>query len=484
MTNSRFILGGTILLLTAMSATAQVACSNASLVGQYGLNLDGSGFATSGNSGATFQRTIGLFTADGAGLAKANLTTSQNGTVTTAAYTGNYSVQGNCTGTLNLGPFVLSIGLGGGGQSAALAGVASNIAVSGQLRTAPGACTANALSPGYIWESDGQVVQAGVVVTAIAGFANLQLDGRGGLTGALTRVQNGSPTMTSISGQYTLNADCSGTMHFTDMQGNASNLAFVVVDGGASLLIIQTDATSVNSGVAVSSSFANTSGSIAQIASAGHWTTTITLVNQGSTPAPALLSFFDQNGSPLLLPLSFPQPALNGPPAASRLPLTIAAGATVIVQTTGPDTQVTQTGWAQLLTNGNIGGHAVFTQTEGSSSIFEAVVPIETRNPSAFVLPFDNVSGFNTGIAVANTTAAQANIAVIIRDDTGAMLQLQTITLPAQGQTSFNLSTRFSGLAGRRGTVEFDTPAGGQITVLGLRFNPTGAFSTVPPLGR
>jgi hypothetical protein len=272
-------------------------------------------------------------------------------------------------------------------------------------------------------------------------------------------------------------------MHFTDMQGNAYNAAFVVIDGGASLLIIQTDATSVNSGIAVSSSFANTSGSIAQIASAGHWTTTITLVNKGSAPAPALLNFFDQKGSPLLLPLSFPQPSLNGPPAASRLPLTIGAGATVIVQTTGPDAQPTQTGWAQLLTNGNIGGHAVFTQTE-PGSIYEAVVPIETRNPNAFVLPFDNVSGYNTGIAVANTTAAQANIAVIIRDDSGTQLQLQTITLPAQGQTSFNLSTQFAGLAGRRGTVEFDTPAGGQITVLGLRFNPTGAFSTVPPLDR
>jgi hypothetical protein len=184
-----------------------------------------------------------------------------------------------------------------------------------------------------------------------------------------------------------------------------------------------------------------------------------------------------------LLPLSFPQPALNGPPAASRVPLTIAPGATVIFQTTGPPTQVTQTGWAQLLTNGNIGGHAVYTQTVGSS-VQEAVVPVETRNPDAFVLPFDNVGGFNSGVAVANTTAAQANIAVIIRDDTGAMLQVQTLTLPALGQISFDMATRFPTATGKRGTVEFGTPVGGQITVLGLRFNPTGAFSTVPPLAR
>jgi len=483
MKNVRFILGGTILLLSAMSAAAQVTCANANLVGQYGLNLDGSGFATSGNSGATFQRSIGLFTADGAGLARANVTTSLNGVVTTSAFTGNYSIQSNCTGTLNLGPFVLSIGLGGGGQSAVLAGVASNIALSGGLRRAPGACTVSVLAPVYIWESDGQVVQAGGATTAVSGFTYLQLDARGGLSGGLSRVQFGAPVTSTFTGQYTLNADCSGTMRFTDTQGSVYNVAFVLVEGGGSLLIIQTDATTVNSGIAISSSFSNTSGSMAQIASAGHWTTTFTLVNNGSTPAPALLSFFDQNGSPLLLPVSFPQPSLNGPPAAFRLPLNLAPGATVIIQTTGPDNQPTQTGWAQLLTNGNIGGHAVFTQT-GGASVQDAVVPIETRNPAAFLLPFDNMSGFSTGIAVANTTAAQANIAVVIRDDTGSMLQLQTITLPAQGQTSFSLATRFPAAIGKRGTVEFNTPAGGQITVLGLRFNPTGAFSTTPPLAR
>jgi hypothetical protein len=483
MTHSRLILGGAILLLTTMSATAQVACSNATLTGQYGINLDGSAFATAGNSGGTFQRLIGLFTADGAGLAKANLTTSSNGVVTTVVYTGSYSIQSNCSGSLTLGPLTLTVGPSGDGQSAVLAGVASNVALAGNLRKAPASCSANTLSPGYSWESDGQVVQAGGVATAVSAFVNVQLDGRGNLAGGMIRVQFGAPVTVTINGQYTLNTDCTGSMRFTDTQGTMYNIAFVVIEGGGSLLVIQTDATNVNSGIAVSSSFTNTSGSIAQIASAGHWTTTFTLVNKGSSPAPALLNFYDQSGNPLLLPLNFPQPALNGPPAAFRVPLTLSPGGTVIIQTTGPATQVTQTGWAQLLTNGNIGGHAVYTQTVGNS-VQEAVVPIETRNPDAFVLPFDNVAGYNTGVAVANTTAVQANIAVIIRDDTGAMLQLQTLTLPALGQISFDLATRFPAAVQKRGTVEFGTPVGGQITVLGLRFNPTGAFSTVPPLAR
>jgi hypothetical protein len=483
MTHSRFMLGTAVVLLTALSAAAQVNCGNATLTGQYGINLDGSAFATAGTGGSTFQRLIGLFTADGVGLASASLTTSSNGTVTTVLYTGSYSIQSNCSGVLSLGPLSLTIGVAGNGQSAVLAGVALNVALAGGLRKAPAACSATTLSPGYSWESDGEVVQPAGVVTSVSGLVNVQLDGRGGLTGAMSRVQNGAPVAVSISGQYTLHADCTGSMRFTDTQGVVYNFAFVVIEGGASLLVLQTDATNVNSGIAVSSSFANTSGSVAQIASAGNWTTTFTLVNFGSTPAVAVLNFFDQNGSPLLLPLSFPQPATPGPPAAIRVPLSLGPGGTLIIQTTGPNTQPTQTGWAQLLTNGNIGGHAVFTQTVGGSTQ-EAVVPIETRKPDAFVLPFDNVSGYNTGVAVANTTAAQGNIAITIRDDTGTLLQSQTLTLPAMGQTSFNLVTRYPVTVGRRGTVEFGTPVGGQITVLGLRFNPTGAFSTVPPSAR
>src|SRR5260370_28993644 len=46
----------------------------------------------------------------------------------------------------------------------------------------------------------------------------------------------------------------------------------------------------------------------------------------------------------------------------------------------------------------------------------------------------------------------------------------RSIGLAAMGHTSFDLGTRFPITAQRRGTVQFQTPAGGQITVLGLRF--------------
>jgi hypothetical protein len=475
----------TIFAIAAMPATAQVTCANASLVGSYGVTLDGSVFPATG--GPTFQKSIGLLTSDGQGLLRATLTTSVNGTVTPTAYTGSYSVQANCTGSMTLnggssGPLVLALGIGNGGQSAVLAGALSSIALSGTMVKASTGCSAGALTAGYNWESDGEVVQAGGMIASVSGLIDLQFDGRGGISGSLIRVQLGAPVTLSIGGSYNVNGDCTGTIHFTDSQGFNYNIAFVVIEGAARMLLIQTDATTVNAGVAVSTSTANSSGSIAQVASAGNWTTTITLVNNGETPAQAQLSFFDQNGSPLPLPLTFPQTPFSGVTFASTVSRTLNPDATLLIVTTGPNTQPTQTGWAQLISSGNVSGHAVFAQSVGSG-LQEAVVQIETHNPAAFVLPFDNTAGYDTGVAVANISTSAANVKVIVRDGTGATLQTQTLTLPAQGQTSFNLASRYSQTVKKLGTVEFDTPAGGQISVLGLRFNPTGAFSTVPPLG-
>lgn len=221
-------------------------------------------------------------------------------------------------------------------------------------------------------------------------------------------------------------------------------------------------------------------GSMAQLASGGSWTTTITLINTGSATAEARLNFFDNNGDPLQLPLTSPQNSFS-PMTASTFTTTLDPIAELVIQSTGSTSQATQVGWAQLLTNGSIGGFAVFSQAVGNS-LQEAVAPMESRNPGAFLLSFDNSGNYVTGVALANPSARPASVGFIIRDDTGAVLLSSTIRLPAQGHTSFVLPSSYVSSAGRRGTLEFDTPANGQISVLGLRFNSTGAFSTIPAL--
>ncbi len=224
-------------------------------------------------------------------------------------------------------------------------------------------------------------------------------------------------------------------------------------------------------------------GSMAQIASAGLWKTTITIVNNGTTSAQVHINFYDDTGNPLSLPFTFPQTSTVPQPPATSLDRMLNAGATLLVETTGPDSQTTQVGWAQVLTNGNVGVFAVFRQAV-QGAIPEGVVPLETRNAGSYVLAFDNTGGYLTGVALANIVTQTATIPVVIRDDAGTILQSSTVTIPALGHTSFNLSLNYPIAAQRRGTVEFQTPAGGQISVLGLRFSPTTAFTTIPPLAK
>ncbi len=79
--------------------------------------------------------------------------------------------------------------------------------------------------------------------------------------------------------------------------------------------------------------------------------------------------------------------------------------------------------------------------------------------------------------------AGQAlTIPVVIRDDSGAQIAAGSLPLAANGHSAFVLATQFPATAGLRGTVEFDTPAGSQIGVLGIRTPLTHTFTTLPAL--
>jgi pimeloyl-ACP methyl ester carboxylesterase len=211
-------------------------------------------------------------------------------------------------------------------------------------------------------------------------------------------------------------------------------------------------------------------GSMAQIASAGGWDTSLTLVNLGTSAGDAQLNFFANDGSTPLLPFTFPQQPSQGTILGSTFDQTLNPNATLILDTTGAS-QTAATGSSQLLTSGNIGAFAIFTYTPSGQA---AVVPLETRNASSYLLPFDDTGQISTGLAIANVAASAADVNVILRDDTGAQIGTGSITLPAQGHTSLMLTDTINGFpvtAGKRGTVEFDTPQGGQISVLGLRAN-------------
>ena len=221
----------------------------------------------------------------------------------------------------------------------------------------------------------------------------------------------------------------------------------------------------------------NTTTSIAQIASAGGWDTSLTLVNLGATPVGAVLSFFDDAGNPLNLPFTFPQGGISATNASTYIG-SINASGLLLLDTTGSVSYPVNIGWSRLQGNNNVAGYAVFTNTK---SDWQAAVPLETRNASSYLLAFDNTEALSTGLAIANLSGQAVNVNVVIRDDSGTTIGTEVINLPAQGHTSFMLNSVYPVTANIRGTIEFDTPTGGQINVLGLRANGP-ALTTVPVL--
>jgi hypothetical protein len=164
---------------------------------------------------------------------------------------------------------------------------------------------------------------------------------------------------------------------------------------------------------------------------------------------------------------------------ASTVTKTLIPNTSFIIETQGLDSLPVVVGSARLTSTGNVGGFAIFR--DGGTGQ-EAVVPLETRTSGSFILGFDNTNGVSTGIALANISGKATSVNTILRDDTGALLDNPTIGLPAHGHTSFLLTPAYAGTAGKRGTVEFDTPSGGQISALGLRSTPNATLTTIPVL--
>jgi large repetitive protein len=222
-------------------------------------------------------------------------------------------------------------------------------------------------------------------------------------------------------------------------------------------------------------------GRLPHVASSNGWTTTIVLVNTGISAAQFHLQFFDDTGNPLVVPLAFPQSGNTTSVMDSKLDRTLSAGATLLVQTTGALENAVQTGSAQLTSTGNISGFGIFRYEPTGQ---EAVVPLENRDASSYLLAFDNTGGISTGVSVSNASWEVVNVPVIIRDDSGTQIVVSAIPLSANGHEAFVLASQFPQTTGIRGTLEFTTPAGAQISVLGIRSPPTHTFTTLPAITR
>jgi hypothetical protein len=273
-----------------------------------------------------------------------------------------------------------------------------------------------------------------------------------------------SHTSFVLASQYPVAANSKGTIEFDTPPGGRIGALGLRFTPAATL-----------SAVPVLANVSGAGGSVAHIAAGGGWKTTVVLVNTSASSAGAHLTFFDDNGSPLSLPLSFPQTGDSS--TASQVNRTIAANASLMVETVGADAVVT--GSMQLAVDGQVSGYVILEYVPSGQ---EAVVPFETGGANAYVIPFDHTGGIATGTAVNNVSDMAIDVPVVLRDEAGNQIGTGSIPLAANGHAAFVLSNQFPVTANIRGTVEFGTPAGGEINVLGIHSTPALTFTTLPML--
>jgi hypothetical protein len=273
-----------------------------------------------------------------------------------------------------------------------------------------------------------------------------------------------------LSGLFPATAGQRGTVEFDTPSG-----------GQISVLGVRTTPPGTLTSVPALANVGTGGGTFAHIAIANGWKTSFVLMNTGVNAAQAHLYFFDDDGKPLPLPLSSPQSGGGVSTTAPSVDSTINAGATLVVESTGPDANPLQTGSAQLTTDGHVSGFAIFRYEPTGQ---EAVVSLESRNAGSYILAFDNTAGTATGVAVSSTSPQAVSVPVVIRDDSGAQIGTGTIPLASNGHSAFVLANQFPLTDGKRGTLELTAPAGAQIGVLGFRTPPTGTFTTLPALTR
>lgn len=197
-------------------------------------------------------------------------------------------------------------------------------------------------------------------------------------------------------------------------------------------------------------------------------TTLITLNNLTSEVAEGEVRLFDGDGQPLTV-------LVEGFPAVVRsvIPFTIAANASVRIQTLGGTTL--KAGWARVTSNRPIAGSSIFQFGEGGDIFFEAGVgdARATGKASVFVsrtgMPADPGRQFSTGFALGNPSGETATVTLRLRNNTaGAVLGTVTLTLPANGHIARFIQEVFPDLAplGFEGTLEVESSVPLVVTAL------------------
>jgi len=212
----------------------------------------------------------------------------------------------------------------------------------------------------------------------------------------------------------------------------------------------------------------------------GGWETILVLMNLGTSTVKFDLDFYNQSGKPMQVTFrSIPEGVLL---TTSNATGTMGPGASLNIRLLD-DGSPLQIGWSNVLydsTNNRIGGYAIFRRSlQGKDTDFEALVPLSGNDDTKFYMPFDNLEGFVTSMAVLNAGSLTTTVRVTILDWHGKTIGTDAIVLPPRNQQAFAIPERYPITTGTIGSLLLEGSTN-FLSGLGFRFNPKGAFATIP----
>jgi hypothetical protein len=223
---------------------------------------------------------------------------------------------------------------------------------------------------------------------------------------------------------------------------------------------------------AILASFANRT--FAQLVDGDSWKTEITIMNLNEGFEGFTMRFYGDDGQPLTL--SFVDLGNRSLITAALPPF-----GSVTYRTTGGLGPLKQ-GWGRIEFNTGVAATAVIRSEVPGRVPLEAVVPFDEDLTRRVAIPYDHLNGFLTGLALANTSEfSSITIQLNFRDESGASIFTTSFPLGPRRHRAFVLSWEYPNMANRKGILEI---SGGnlQMGIVGLRFGPTGAFSTILPM--
>lgn len=224
-------------IVTAPTPAAAV-CTNATLKGVWGY-YHGRPLGV-----VNVNKLVGQFTADGQGNLNGSWTLSSTGAVSTGTFTGSYTIAADCTGTLTFdtedkSPANFNIVFDAAKHGFQMIQSDNGFAQSG-FGVTQGAATCGLSGKkqvlavnllGVLFPSD--------LVEDIVG--QLRLSGNRNISGTATLSVGGTISSVAVTGSYTENADCTGTLQIAPAGFSIMNFNTVAVSGGHELLLIETD---------------------------------------------------------------------------------------------------------------------------------------------------------------------------------------------------------------------------------------------------